>query len=80
MDINSIKIYPNPSKDYFNLINSELEMINIEITDVLGNKVFSATSQDRIITIDFTKISSGIYIDTIQTYNKKYYLKLLKTE
>jgi PKD repeat protein len=67
--LNSISIYPNPTKDYFNIeLKSGLASIDVEIYNQLGSKLQSNhLSYTDYGTIDISQLSAGIYYVCIKT-------------
>lgn len=73
---NSINIYPNPTKDLFNLdfYSSNKEIYDIKLYDLNGNKIqnlnkgFSSIGQNKL-EIDLTNFSNGTYILKLQLGN-----------
>ncbi|MCK9255340.1 MAG: PKD domain-containing protein [Bacteroidales bacterium] len=72
---NSIEIYPNPSSGNFK-IQSENNIISIEIFDVFGKICFQDTFSSKIVEIS-EKLSPGIYIIRINTANENVLQKLI---
>ncbi|MDO6738803.1 chondroitinase family polysaccharide lyase [Wenyingzhuangia sp. 2_MG-2023] len=66
----SIKVYPNPSNDYFNIQNndSSVQIKKISINDLVGRVVYS---QNQTSPIAINKLSKGLYILTIKTETGK---------
>ena len=57
----SIQIYPNPATDIIT-INSYNEMDKVIIMDVIGNINYQNTIHKKVVTIDISKLNSGIYV------------------
>ena len=55
-EINTVKIYPNPTKGFINLISNNL--LNVELYDMLGKKVLTTNN----IKIDLSSFKTGIYL------------------
>ena len=68
--INTVKMYPNPTKGFINLISSN--SLNVELYDMLGKKVLTTNNKK----IDLSSFNTGIYLlkvkstdnGTIETY------------
>ncbi|NNK82087.1 MAG: T9SS type A sorting domain-containing protein [Flavobacteriaceae bacterium] len=71
----TLKIYPNPTSNFLNIKNLK-ENQNIEIYDILGNKVIELY---YIIdtTIDISNLSKGLYFLKVNAY-KESIIKILK--
>jgi hypothetical protein len=57
---NTFSVFPNPTSGAFVLV-SELKQFQIEIYNVMGEKVFSKIQQHTTSTIDLSSYPSGIY-------------------
>jgi hypothetical protein len=57
---NLVSLYPNPASKVLN-IQSGIELREITIVDGYGRNLFTYRGQNRIITLDITKYSKGIY-------------------
>ena len=69
---NSISVYPNPSSgNYkFQITNYAMQKVNIEVFNVLGEKVYSQfTTQSSPLTIDLSSNPNGIYLYRITDAN-----------
>lgn len=80
----SFKIYPNPTRDYINIINIEKgtyssQNIQIEITDLSGKSYLLQNIQliDYYKRIDLPDIKPGIYLLHISSENNSVFCKLL---
>lgn len=54
----NFKLYPNPVQNYLNIKSSNTVINNIDIYNILGNKIFNTTSANQI---DMSSYSAGIY-------------------
>jgi len=74
----SLKIYPNPAQQSFNIELPQQQNFNLVVYDVTGRKVFQRTNATGIVNIDFSNFDAGIYF--IQAVNEKNSLscKLIK--
>ena len=67
---NSLKVYPNPAKDYLIIENID-KINNIEIYNIQGEKILEKSVELNIETIDLTYLKSGIYFVRVNnTYFK----------
>lgn len=77
-DSREVKIFPNPTNDFLNIeIPKNLDKINFEIIDVLGQKVFADELINRTV-IKTNEFSSGIYFIKFYYDNKVRILKIIK--
>ncbi len=69
-EVNSIKIYPNPTKD--NLIiefNNEFNNAEFILYDILGKELINKTINGTKVRVDLGSINSGIYFYSIRGCN-----------
>lgn len=58
-----ISIYPNPSSDFINISNNNLNIKNVQIYNIIGKKVADVSFQNNeTIKIDISNLSKGIYL------------------
>lgn len=83
---NLLKVYPNPFSDAFTFTfySTTEQVLNIELYDVTGRKVFSdernvnANSLNTLQAIDVSVLSKGVYFFTVTTKEGKFTRKLIK--
>lgn len=87
--IENIKVYPNPSNDYFNIEikDNKQNIISVEIIDIFGNPIKSF-ALDNITLYDYfqwdgkdnlgNKSNSGVYLLKISYYSKVISFKIVK--
>ena len=84
LDLNNIRVYPNPGSGMFN-INFELSKpihAEIGIFDLLGQKVFTShgkISPNQNIPVDLSGFSNGIYYLRIHAGRSMKTIKMIKT-
>ena len=54
----SFKLYPNPVEDYLNIDSSNTVIKNIDVFNILGKKIYSTNSSNRL---DMSSYNAGIY-------------------
>jgi len=77
----SILVYPNPSDGIANIVLPQniSDKAIIQITNILGQKIFEYTHKnEKVIKIDLTDFSSGLYLLNITIGNKYYSQKIIK--
>ncbi|MFA8299090.1 MAG: T9SS type A sorting domain-containing protein, partial [Hyphomicrobiales bacterium] len=72
----SLKLYPNPAKEYFTIEGLDNSIVDVNIYDIAGNKVatYNNVSTERRYNIDF---NSGVYLVIINNNNKSITRKLV---
>lgn len=60
-----VNIYPNPATDILFIDKLHSDKIQIQIFDLIGNKVLNKTITHNTANIDLTNLSKGMYIITI---------------
>lgn len=76
-----ISIYPNPTRNTFSIILDETEPFNskqVEITNLLGVRIFLGTFSTNKYSIDLTNQPDGVYFISIKLDGKSVYYKILK--
>lgn len=63
--VESFKLYPNPTADLLHVDNIESIESYIEIFDLMGNRVFEQKIGNQNTSVQLSKMTSGIYIVTI---------------
>lgn len=84
LDSDSLSLFPNPTKGlfYFRLNNSDSGLVNIRITNMLGQVVFDEEYIKKFSSFqEVIKItpSPGVYIVTLSTKNTIYQKKIIFT-
>lgn len=76
--INTIKVFPNPSKENFTIQLPTQQNFTLSVVDITGRKVYQRTNATGTIKVDCSSFTSGIYF--IQAINEKTVLsgKLIK--
>ncbi|RAK23564.1 putative secreted protein (Por secretion system target) [Flavobacterium aquaticum] len=78
---NNIVVYPNPSKEIFNLITGKNEISEIKVYDVLGKVVWSKKDfevSNSEIQLNLSSVSSGVYFLRITSHNKSVVRRIIK--
>jgi hypothetical protein len=60
--LSDIQIYPNPGFGLYQLNNTNREVLDIQVYNVLGQLEQSVVSSDAIISLDLTSLENGIYL------------------
>jgi len=73
--INNLEIYPNPSRDVFNVsfISEEIQSLEVRVVNLLGEVIFTESKQEFIgeysKQFDLATFPKGIYMLEIETQN-----------
>lgn len=65
---NSARIYPNPAKNNVNVEASSI-INNVEIFNMMGQRVASIDANDVTVNINTTNLNSGVYMMKVNTEN-----------
>ena len=71
-----IKVYPNPSDGLVTI--SAMEFYDVEIIDFTGKVLARTTMQDKTITIDINRLTSGVYLMQLKNDNGSVVKKIIK--
>ncbi len=74
-DDNHIFIYPNPTNDFVSIIGQNI--IDIEIFDLLGNKI--TTEQFDGISLNLSNLKQGLYVLKLSNRDGIFYKKVMKS-
>lgn len=72
-------IYPNPATDkvFFDLNGEEFD---INITNMIGKTVYSATTSDKSFAVETSQLPVGMYLVNVQNNTFKHTMKLMVTK
>lgn len=71
------RIFPNPTEGAIYVQSAEAGIINVEVIDLMGRKVFEGSSEEQFFMIDLGELQEGIYVvrmiqnDIIESRNIK---------
>ncbi len=76
----NVVLYPNPATNMFTVyVTNNETKLSVEITDILGNKIYSGnTNSDRLM-IETANLSAGNYFVTVTTNANSFTKKLIIT-
>ncbi|MFI5163981.1 MAG: T9SS type A sorting domain-containing protein [Bacteroidia bacterium] len=74
----SVEVYPNPTSGKFTIKSDALQITNVEIYNVLGEKIYSSTQQISNSVIDISFQPSGVYFLKLETDKGIAVKKILK--
>jgi uncharacterized repeat protein (TIGR01451 family) len=73
---NDIKIYPNPSRDFF-VIENISSHAQLTIYDLTGRNVLSKKSTAEKLIVNISTLPNGIYMLEVISENKKFFKKIV---
>ena len=81
MDAGKLKIYPNPVKDELTIESGDLQIKNVEITDLAGRTVganLCVRPTNGAITINVSALPNGMYVAKVYTAQGVAAVKIIK--
>jgi Secretion system C-terminal sorting domain len=76
---NNITIYPNPTNGKFTLFSKQSKIINIQISNISGNIIYSNQNINKYtVNIDISDAEQGIYLMKITDENSISTSKIIK--
>lgn len=76
-DSSRFSYYPNPIQDVLNLSYNQ-EISNVEVFNLLGQKMISKSIRANEAKIDFTNLPKGVYLVNVSSDNKMKTIKVVK--
>ena len=73
-------VYPNPSNGVFAIELAETAKYDVTINNVLGQTVFSATTNEMNTTIDLSNFDKGVYTIKLKSDKNKTYTEKVIVE
>ncbi|MCU7616443.1 T9SS type A sorting domain-containing protein [Chryseobacterium sp. PBS4-4] len=70
----SIKIYPNPAKDFLTIENIERNL-NLKIYEMSGKLVYETLTSDKSVKVDVSQFQKGQYILMIENFKPELFIK-----
>lgn len=71
-------VYPNPTQNVWNFSVDNEIIENIQVVDLTGKVIFDLINSSEIITVDATKLTSGIYLAKVKTNSGVQTIKLVR--
>lgn len=74
------KLYPNPANEvlYLDITNTELNSLEIDITDLSGRVLQSVSSEEEMVIINLNDLKSGLYFVNVKTAQGSFVKKFVK--
>ncbi len=78
----SIEIYPNPAKDFINIVQENTLFEYLKVYDITGKLVIEQNINDLITCLDISNFQSGVYFIALKTdkNSAEMRVKLVKTD
>lgn len=78
LPLRSFKLQPNPTKDIWRINSLNENILSLDIYDIFGKKVMSLNPNNKVVKVNGTTLSSGLYYGQIKTSNTVTIYKLIK--
>ncbi|AWG20508.1 hypothetical protein FFWV33_02665 [Flavobacterium faecale] len=75
---NSIKVFPNPTRNNVTIEASTMENATIQVSDIAGRTLISKNISETSNTIDLSQLQQGVYILKIKTKDGESVTKVVK--
>ncbi len=72
------KVYPNPSKGFFTIENTDLKMINLQLYTSTGVCIIEKTFSNSTLEIDISSLPKGIYLLKASNMDGVSFQKIIK--
>ncbi|MDV6169143.1 GEVED domain-containing protein [Flavobacterium sp. DG1-102-2] len=76
-DMNSLKVYPNPTRDIITIANND-NITNVKVITLLGQTVIDQNTNTQNVQIDLSDLAAGNYILEVKGYGGSANLKVVK--
>lgn len=76
----AINVYPNPTRNYLNIIIPESQLCLVELMDINGRIIKSIKNVEGHIRIDISPFNAGIYLLKVNSSGKMYQQKIVVTK
>lgn len=76
--LSSLKIYPNPTNDSWNIEGANITIDTIEVYDILGKRVSTLKPNGSEATIDASNLRTGLYLAKLYSGDAVTTIKLVK--
>jgi endo-1,4-beta-D-glucanase Y len=73
----NLNAYPNPANAVYNISNNS-PIDKVEISNIVGQNIFSQKYSTTAVTIDFSNFKNGVYMVTIHSEGKEITSKVIK--
>ncbi|WP_299113564.1 T9SS type A sorting domain-containing protein [uncultured Winogradskyella sp.] len=77
-DLNSIRVYPNPTNDSWNIEGANITIDTIEVYDILGKRVQTLSPNSQQTAIDASGLKTGLYLAKLYSGDAVRTIKLVK--
>lgn len=76
--LSNIKIFPNPTQNYWNINLGDVIADHLYITDITGKILYNKENVNGVISVSANELTSGMYLIVIESKNQKQIYKLIK--
>ncbi|RZN82964.1 MAG: T9SS type A sorting domain-containing protein, partial [Winogradskyella sp.] len=77
-NLSSIRVYPNPTNDSWNIEGANVTIDTIEVYDILGKRVQTLSPNSQQTAIDASGLKTGLYLAKLYSGNAVRTIKLVK--
>ena len=77
---NNLKIYPLPVRDRINVSAGDKIIRSVILTSMNGAIVANVSKPSKVVSLNVSSLSQGVYIINVMTDNEEYSRKIMKVE
>jgi hypothetical protein len=74
----SFKVYPNPTKNSWNIVSGNDDITSVEVYDMLGKSVYNKAASSKEVNVNASALSQGVYFARVSTAKGTSSVKLVK--
>ena len=74
----SFKVYPNPTRNSWNIVSGNDDITSIEVYDMLGKSVYNKAASSKEVNVNASALSQGVYFARVSTAKGTSSVKLVK--
>jgi hypothetical protein len=77
-EIEAFKVYPNPTKEFINIVFNKPTSGELNFTDLLGKKLFTQTfSKQSVLKVDVSHFQKGLHFLNLNSEQQIFYRKIM---
>ena len=74
----SFKVYPNPTRNSWNIVSGNDDITSVEVYDMLGKSVYNKAASSKEVNVNASALSQGVYFARVSTAKGTSSVKLVK--